>query len=971
MGLLSRTLLFLLIAFFLAMGVSDTPRTESADFPRSDSPGESDSRRLCVNGVDPLGQAIEGVSVRLYRELSDRRFATAGELHPRPGATCLERVGFGTLWVLAEAPGRARASARVFAPHQQNITLVLAVAAKLTVRVTDELSGPLEGATVLIRSTSDPLPYGKLTGRDGSVQFARLPAGPWSLFAAAPGYQSTTRTEVSGDSTVQLRRLASLDVRVVDSAGEPVAAAGVVIAGSTLWPARRAVTDAQGLARIRGLDEGSYDLRATAGTQISAPLQGFELARGASETLTLRLQPGRMVTAVVVDGGAGPSPPGVPGADVVLVEDGIGSFPLHGRTGADGQVTLGPIARRGQATLAARAADFTGGPLVSVPDPAPQPVLIPLLRGAVLRGEVVDAGGHPIRDAQVEIVGTDRFGSPIAETPLSAGFRAFHFAWSLSGPPALIPSGELGVMPGPVPPIPRPGMLPPGPTLGDLPNVDIAPWTTRPNGEFVAKPVSPGRIRAMVRHPEFVEGASELVTLLPGGEERVRIVLSQGGRLEGRVVDDRGYPVGDARVGLIALRGTFEQSTLTAGDGSFAFAAVPREVTLWGARPDRPDRVVVRRSLSIPDGERSETELVIPAPRDAVSVVVVDDRGQPVDLAEVRFVSLDPAVSLRMTVFTDASGSVELGDARGLSLRISANAPGFAPVTQDFSSTPSRVPLALDAGVLVHGRVTAVRARRAAANAVVTLLAGTERKSTMTNAEGAFRFSGVTTGRAEVAVSHPDFADIRLEVEIGRTGRSDRPFELAPIDLSEAGQIEGRILDAEDRPVEGARVAVGAAPVYLPQGALPSAIVLTDHAGRFVLGRLSAGSVRVEGYLAGRGRGHVDSVVVEAGRTTEGVEIRLREPDSKFEPLATGGVAITLGERAGDLVVVQVAERSEAERGGLRVSDVLERIDGVRPTSIDDARVRLAGPAGSDLLVHALRGGSTLSLRITREPIRR
>ncbi len=131
------------------------------------------------------------------------------------------------------------------------------------------------------------------------------------------------------------------------------------------------------------------------------------------------------------------------GADVVLVEAGVASFPLQGRTSKDGKVTLGPIAP-GPATLSARATDFVGGPLVVVPDVVTEPVRVPLIRGGRLRGEVVDDRGFPIEGAGIEIVGTDRFGLPIAETPLVNRFRAVHFEWSLGGPPRSSPQVSSG-----------------------------------------------------------------------------------------------------------------------------------------------------------------------------------------------------------------------------------------------------------------------------------------------------------------------------------------------------------------------------------------------------------------------------------------------------------------------------------------------------------------------------------------------
>ena len=72
-----------------------------------------------------------------------------------------------------------------------------------------------------------------------------------------------------------------------------------------------------------------------------------------------------------------------------------------------------------------------------------------------LAGRVIDANGDPIDGASIEVVGTDLDGMPVSETPRLLMYKQTNFRWALAGPAPLIPAGELGVMPGPIPPIPR------------------------------------------------------------------------------------------------------------------------------------------------------------------------------------------------------------------------------------------------------------------------------------------------------------------------------------------------------------------------------------------------------------------------------------------------------------------------------------------------------------------------------------
>jgi C-terminal processing protease CtpA/Prc len=88
---------------------------------------------------------------------------------------------------------------------------------------------------------------------------------------------------------------------------------------------------------------------------------------------------------------------------------------------------------------------------------------------------------------------------------------------------------------------------------------------------------------------------------------------------------------------------------------------------------------------------------------------------------------------------------------------------------------------------------------------------------------------------------------------------------------------------------------------------------------------------------------------------------------------ATGSVAVTLGETGAptEVVVVAVAEGSEAERAALAPGDVLVDVDGVGVGTMIAARARLSGPIADDVLLHVRRGDQTMALRAEREAVRR
>jgi C-terminal processing protease CtpA/Prc len=149
--------------------------------------------------------------------------------------------------------------------------------------------------------------------------------------------------------------------------------------------------------------------------------------------------------------------------------------------------------------------------------------------------------------------------------------------------------------------------------------------------------------------------------------------------------------------------------------------------------------------------------------------------------------------------------------------------------------------------------------------------------------------------------------------------------------------------------------------------------VLTDTAGRFRLGELPDGDSTLEAYAADVGRAHAE-VHLFAGTTSPDVRLQLlRERGSSSTAESSAGVAVTLGERTAEreVVIVAVAEGSQAERAGLVPGDLLVTVDGQAVGTIEEARARLTGPLVDDVLVEVRREGATFKYRLARESIRR
>ncbi|MCL2725754.1 MAG: carboxypeptidase regulatory-like domain-containing protein [Polyangiaceae bacterium] len=768
-----------------------------------------------------------------------------------------------------------------------------------------------------------------------------------------------------------------LIVRVVSGSGEIVQGARVLVASPVLWPARAVETPADGIVRIDGLDDGSYAIKATMGSRVSTTELEIAVSHAEETNIELRLEQGIFVAARVVE--AATDEP-IDKARVTLAEAGLSPFPISGLTDKAGRIELGPIAR-GTSTLSVSADGFVTKPATHVGDNPTTEVKIALVRGGTLTGRVVDVRGFPVEGATIRVVGTDVSGMPIDEDPQLSSFRDAHFTMALAGPRPLLSAGELGVMPGHLPDTPHGNTIGSSSTthvagaLDALAHVNAEPWITARDGTFQASPVTPGRVRVFVHHPQYIEAMSDAVTLTSDGEATINVVLASGGTLEGRVVDTHGRPIEGAQVTVLATRGSFEQITRTGTDGSFELEAVPEDLMVLVSRDDDVTHIASRAEIRVPDGERKSMEIVLPDARDPLSVRITGVHGDPVDAAQISAVSLEAGEALRTTVFTDDRGEANLAAAKGLALRVEVRAAGYGVQVITTTRDTDKLEIALATAESITGEVRANR-RESIEGAEVVLHTKNGVYHARTDKDGIFTMGDLSPGRARLRIRAKGRAPLDRHIVVeDRGGR--QPTDIGKFELAEEGIVEGVVMDAKGDPVPGARVAKDSVPTYLPSAVVPSDMAVCDAHGLFRLGELPEGNVVLEAYSPDVGRTRMAGVRVIAGRTTDGVKITLPADGERVdEPFATGGVAVTLGETAAEpagseVVVVSVAEGSEAERAGIVPNDILVEVGGVAPSGIADARARLSGPLHDDVVVKVRRREHVVTLRITREPVRR
>lgn len=911
---------------------------------------------------------IAKARVRALAALDDGVHLAGEAMTDAKGHASLTKLPHGATWILADAHDRARGSTMlVLETGSRSIALELEAEHTLDVDVKDDHGAPLASAEIEVVG-ADPLPVGSRVEIDGHTHVDRLGPGPWIVTARAPGYEEITRHGVKEgeEASFVLRRMGTILVHVVGDHDDPIAHASVEVAGAELWPARTTTTDDHGDVKIAALPDGAYALRAFKDSRVSPIELDVALHGGDSRAVTLRLEDGAFVVAHVVQEGLDAEP--VDGAAVTVAESGLTPFPIEAVTNKDGRVRIGPILPA-EATISARSEGFVASSPIAIGTPVPPEIPIVLVKAGTLEGRVVDARGFPIDGATIEVVGTDFSGGPIDDDPRHRAFRAAHFMANLAGAVPLVPMGELGVVPGPVPPIPH--------AIGESVSAnapanapDVAPWVSSGDGTFSIAPVSPGRVRLVVHHPQYVETASEVVTLTSGGTAHVDVVMHAGGSLEGRVLDPNGQPAPNVRVTVSAVRGALERTTLTAEDGTFAFASLPLDVSISAALEDDPLSTLVRLPVSIPDGAHKSITLNLPAARKPLDFQVIDDRGYPVDTAQITALSLDPSAPLRSTIFTDARGEAHLPSGAGLPLRLEVSAPSHAPKVVTLAAENPDTKIVLGRAESVTGEVRSTRGDPIA-DADVAFYTQMGIRRTRTDANGAFALDGLAAGSAAARVRAHGYAPKQANVNVAAQDGA-RPTDVPRFELEEEAVVEGVVLDSHRDPVQGARVASGGVATYVQNGVTPPGTAVTDRLGKFRLGELPSGTATLEAYAPDVGRGRIANVKLTSGRTTSDITITLGAEKGGNEPAASGGVAVTLGiSDANDLVIVDVTEGSAAERGGLAPGDVVLQIDGQAVHAMAEARAKLNGPLADDVVIVVKRGDATLTLRIEREPVRR
>ena len=301
-------------------------------------------------------------------------------------------------------------------------------------------------------------------------------------------------------------------------------------------------------------------------------------------------------------------------------------------------------------------------------------------------------------------------------------------------------------------------------------------------------------------------------------------------------------------------------------------------------------------------------------------------------------------------------------------LRAASPSPGLPTRQTKGAPAPERVSRASVGTGTIKGRVVDGTTGAPLARARVRIQSGpaAPRKEILTDATGAFSFSGLSPGAYTLAIEKVPYLPARFP----DSGRSLRTMRLMVQDadsvditvpLQRFGAIAGRVVDAHGDPVENARVTA----LWLPPSGRPliRSSAQTNDLGEFRVGKLAAGRYLIQ----------LRPEMQSSGGPPEMSDTPIRQPVPAYYPNAHSisdaqpvsvnsgetvqGIVLSLGEGSPTLVTGSVvsSDGQGMSSGNVHARfagiDALSSIDGYGSAGIQqDGTFRLQLPPGEYIL---------------------
>lgn len=727
------------------------------------------------------------------------------------------------------------------------------------------------------------------TGLDGHFILDGLVPGRYRLRVSGPGLLAAEVRFVpvpSDEARIVVARQVEIDGTVTDG-GKPVANATVGIRSEAIGGALEIKTDTTGAFHVPKLPEGRYQVYAWQGALAARTVRVGRLGAGPFAPVELRLEAGEIVVGRVIDRGEGT---GLVAA-IELRPSGDDQAPRYARSGDDGVFRIEGVPN-GHWIADAYAPGYLSGGGVEI-DAKSVPELA-LQRGAAIEGRVLDGGGKPVAGATVRAITAGANPTEYSGEVDQDRLRRFsgrtaaptlNPATALGSDPQLIARGELGVMIGPIPPVPPQGAQIARPSavidpaaanaslVGEPPPLTTDPahasiWTTGADGRYRVAGVGKGKLSALAVAAGFAEARSKQVSLEAGEvATNIDIVLTAGTFIVGKVTDQHGQPVIGAEVSAQPDVGS-PSVNFTDSDGMYRIGPVAGQIAL---KASAYGHVEVTRAISLPPArnpaaDEHREDLVLEIADASLIGTVADASGLPISNAQLEVIAGGGDEMRRGTSATDGTFSLDMLPHGHLRVRVTH--PDYPIVELDAvaGSSGERVRLVVPLGGAVEG-VLLDGSRGLAGVTITAQGAGGAALDTSTEANGRWKLGPLAKGRWKLDVKLPGYLPFTQDIDVPAAMRAgSTTVRDVRIDLARGALVGGTVRDARGQRAPHAHVVVKS-PTTSAEGD-------ADAHGEFRIHDAPTGDVIVE---ASRGDATGSTrVTVRAGDEVLGLAIELR-----------------------------------------------------------------------------------------------
>ena len=675
---------------------------------------------------------------------------------------------------------------------------------------------------------------GTPTGPDGRFVIGGLEPGRYRVRVTGAGLLAAELRMVAvpaDDTRIVVARQVSIEGTVTDG-GKPVVGANVGIRGDAIGGTLEVKTDLKGGFAVPNLPEGRYQVFAWQGPLAARAVRVNRLGAGPFTPVELRFEAATIVIGRIIDRAEGT---GLVAA-VELRPVGDDQAPRYARSGADGVFRIEGVPN-GRWIADAFSPGYISPSGVELEAGKGVPELA-LAKGGVIEGRVLDGEGHPIEGATVRAVTTGN--NPTEHSAQVDRDQLRRFSGRTAAPavpdsttgftadPQFVPRGELGVLLGPIPPIPPPGAVAarpasivdpriagaglagePEPLAVDSTRASI--WTTGADGRYRIVGVTKSKLHVLAIAAGFAEARSKQVSVGLGElVADVDITLTAGTFLFGKVSDSRGAAVIGAQVTAKPEVG-LPLDAFSDGDGMYRLGPITGKLELSASAFGHVGAV---RSIDVaPATGRTAAERredIVLDSADAILTGTLDDTaGAAIAAATIDVIS--GAGEGRHAV-TDADGVFSIDMLPKGRVRVRVTHPDYPPDELDAvaSTTGERSRLRLALG----GQVEGVLLDEGNGEPIPGMTVDAKGPSgatadATTDTKGLWKLGPLKPGKWHIEVKLPGFLPITRDVDVpvsrapGQTSLHDIRLE-----LERGALVGGTVRDRRGQRVGGAHITI-------------------------------------------------------------------------------------------------------------------------------------------------------------------